>query len=188
MAIPGTYHLANNPRLYEPQRTNNFELHVTGLENLIPVSNTELDTNVISNGSEVLRLSVQVTTEPSFNQNVIDLPYGNNTIKFAGKPTFKDLNITLNDYIGADTKNIILAWQRLSYDVRTQKIGRASDYKKTAYLIEYTPDYNEIVRTWRIIGCWLSSVDFGDFSMDGSDKKMITGTVTYDYAYPEREE
>lgn len=183
--VPGTYHLADNPELYEPQRNNNFELQITGIEDLKKVSKSALDSDAgIVNGSDLLRLSVDGTSVPSFSQEVIPISFGNNKIKFAGVPTFNDSTLKVVDYIGAGAKDVLLAWQSLSYNARTQKVGLAKDYKKTAYLIEYTPDY-QVVRTWKIIGCWISSLEFDEFSYGSNEKKMVNAKITYDYAYPE---
>lgn len=183
----GAYHLANNKELYEPQRKNNFELQVTGLDNLANIYNTEFDNKVITNASEVIRVSLAKGFVPSFAQQPIKIGYGNNDIKFAGKPEWNDGDITLNDYIGAQTKEVLLAWQRLSYNPRTQKVGRAKDYKKTAYVVETAPD-GEIVRTWRVEGCWIKDLKFDEYSMDDSGKQQMTASISYDYAYPEVDE
>jgi sugar lactone lactonase YvrE len=70
------------------------------------------------------------------------------------------------------------------YDAATDTIGWAADYKKTGIVYEFSPD-GSVVRTWRLEGCWPSSVAFGEFSNDGADKKTITITVTYDKAFRE---
>lgn len=183
----GAYHLANNPELFEPQRKNNFELQVTGLDNLADIYNTEFDTKTIKNAAEVIRLSLAKGFVPSFAQSPIKIGYGNNDIKFAGKPEWNDGDFALNDYIGAATKEVMLAWQRLSYDPKTQKVGRAKDYKKVAYLVETAPD-GEIVRTWKVLGCWIKDLKFDDYSMDESGKQQMTASISYDYAYPEVDE
>lgn len=180
---PGAYHLADNPRLYEPQRSNNFELHVTGLDNLTSV----YEGIGIKNAGEVIRLSVSKVGMPSFQQGIIQVRYGNNIIKFAGTPDFTNTEIQLNDYIGADTQDILKAWQSLSYNVKTQKVGKAANYKKEAYLMEYTPDY-ELVRTWKLVGCWVANLTFDDYSYDATEKKMMSATIAYDYAYSEKPE
>ena len=105
-------------------------------------------------------------------------------MKAAGKPNFADGSIEVHDYIGADTKSVLMAWQNLSYNVLTERVGRMSDYKKTCYLIEYTPDYR-IVRTWKIYGAWVSGLSEGEFNMDDGNKKTITATITFDKAVME---
>lgn len=173
----GAYHLASQPHLYEIQRTNNFELLVYGLENLVSVG----DYKKINNAQEVLRIAVTETSVPHFSQSPITVKRGNSAIKYAGVPEFGSGTIVINDYIGASAQEVLLGWQNLSYDVKTEKVGLVSDYKKEARLVEYTPDYQK-VRSWVLHGCWVSEISEGNFSSEGNDKRTITATIQYDWA------
>ena len=126
----------------------------------------------------------RITKAGSMVVNGQSVNYGNSVMKAAGKPTFSDGTLVVNDFIGADTKSVLMAWQNLSYNVRTDKVGRMADYKKNCYLQEYTPDW-QLVRTWRLIGCWVSGLSEDQFSHDSSDKKTISATITFDKAYME---
>ena len=179
----GTYYLADNPKYYEPQRSNNFIFYVkfpagyfTGL---IPQNKY-----AEANAETVLKLSVNDAFVPHFAiSNPVVIKRGNNEMKFAGTPTFSSGQIKFDDFIGAGTKDILLAWQRKCYDPETEKVGLASDYKQNAWLIEQTPDY-QTVRSWRIAGCWISELNEDNYSHDSNDKHSITATVQYDKAYP----
>lgn len=179
-AAHGTYVLADNSKLFEPQRTNNFEFVVTDLDNIMRagVLGNE-DSARLVNAQEMLRLSVISAPIPHYSQEVINIQRGNSTVKAAGKPSFSNGQLVCNDFIGADTKAVIMAWQNLSYNVTTEKVGLMSDYKKDAYLIEYTPD-NQEVRRWRLHGCWISGVTEGGFSNESPGKNNITVTVEFD--------
>lgn len=177
----GTYHLADNPKLYNPQRGNNFEFIVTGIDDLLRAGTAEAEDSRISKGQEVLRLSVVKTSIPNFSQSVIEIKRGNTILKAAGVPTFSEGSLEVNDFIGADTKSVLMAWQRLSYDVTTEKVGAMEDYKKDCTLVEYTPDYKQ-VRYWDLKGCWVSEITEGDFDMGDGDKKTITAKIIYDRA------
>lgn len=176
----GAYHLADNPELYDVQRENNFEFIVTDIDDLVNVANG----NVIPNAQTTLKFSVVSTSVPMFTQEVITVKKGNSTIKLAGVPTFGEGRLTVNDFIGADTKSALMSWQNLSYNVETEKVGRAADYKKTCYLIEYTPDYKQ-VRTWKLYGCWVAGLQNGDFNNENSGKKTVEATISYDKAVME---
>ena len=175
----GTYYLADNPNLYEIQRSNNFEFVVTGIEDLVRVG---LNAGTIKNAQEVLRLSVSSAEVPHFTQNAIPVKRGNSTMKFAGVPEFKAGSITVTDYMGADTKGIVMAWQNCAYDVMTEKVGLASDYKKDAYLIEYTPDHQK-VRQWVLRGCWVSGIQEDAFNSESNNARKITVNIEYDKGY-----
>lgn len=181
----GSYHLADNPELYESQRDNNFEFIVTGIDNILRVGAEPGDTSPnIENASQTLRFSVVSSSVPMFSQEVLSIRRGNSIMKFAGAPTFSEGTLVVNDYIGADTKSALMAWQNLSYNVKTEKVGNMKDYKKMCYLCEYTPDY-KLVRTWKMLGCWVSGLTESDFSMDSAGKKTISATISFDKAFME---
>jgi len=178
----GTYHLADNPQIYEIQRSNNFEFILTDLDGLIRTGTQGTEDNAtFKNAQEVLKISVLSSSVPHFSQGVIELKRGNSTIKYAGVPTFGAGSVVFQDFIGADTQGILDAWQALSYNVLTQKVGTADKYKKDAYLIEYTPDYKK-VRQFRLHGCWISELSEDTFSHEDNNKHTITATIQYDRA------
>lgn len=178
----GTYHLADNPNLYEIQRSNNFEFIVTDIDGILRAGMQGDETYArINNAQEVLRMSVDSAFVPHFTQSTISVRRGNNELKFAGIPSFSSGQLTLNDYIGADTKAVLMAWQHLSYDVYTEKVGLVEDYKKDCYLVEYSPDY-QMVRRWILHGCWISNLNEGDFSAQSNGTHQIQVTIEYDRA------
>lgn len=182
----GTYHLGENPQLYSPQRANNYEFIVTNLDGILRPGATGNESNaVFRNAQEILRVSVSQAFVPHFTQEVVEVKRGNSTLKFAGVPTFDGGDLQFHDFIGADTKEILMAWQHLSYNVYTEKVGSldvpAQYYKKDAYLIEYTPDYRK-VRQWVLKGCWISSISEDGYDNYNGDKKMVSCTISYDTA------
>ena len=178
----GTYYLADNPNLYEVQRANTFEFVVVGLDNIQRAGALGVeDSGTIANAGEVLRLSVSSAFVPHFSQQPIEVRRGNSTVKFAGTPSFEGGSLRVIDYIGADSKSVLMAWQALSYNTTTEKIGLVSDYKKDAWLIEYTPDYQE-VRRWRLHGCWVSNITEDEYSADSNEKHTLNVTIQYDRA------
>lgn len=181
----GAYRIADNPTLYEPARTNNFELVITGLDDLLsagadPATASEGD--YIKNAQETIRLSVLSSSVPHFELGTIDVERGNSTVHFAGKPTFNTQELVVNDYIGARTKDALMAWQALAYDVMTEKVRLASNYKKDVTLYEYTPDYETVIRYWEIKGAWISNLAEDGFSNETNEKKTVTATIVYDRA------
>lgn len=175
----GTYYLTDNPKHYEIQRTNNFMFYVQGLSKSFSIANNRYAEN---NADDVIKLSVSKASVPHFEQSVITVKRGNNAMKFAGVPEFSSGSIALNDYIGAGTKDVLMAWQHQAYDVRTEKVGLAADYKRDAYLLEYTPDY-QLVRTWKLMGCWISGLSEDDYNHDSAEKHQINATIQYDKAW-----
>ena len=184
----GTYHLADNPQLFEPARTNNFEFIITGIDSLLYAglnADTAAESDYITNGQEMIRLSVVSSSVPHFELGVIDVKRGNNTMHAAGVPTFENHTLVVNDFIGARTKDILLAWQAQAYDVATEKVHRMPNYKKDCTLVELAPD-GEMIRYWDMKGCWISGVSEGEFSNETNDKRTVSATIIYDKAIPHR--
>lgn len=192
-----TYHLSGNPALYEPSRNNAFEFLLTGLANSQALSRlfaagvnraTASESDYIADTAtvqDVIKLSVAEASVPHFDLDVIEIRRGNSTMKFAGTPSFSEGSLKCNDYVGARTKDILLAWQALAYDVEDDVVHLAGDYKFDCQLVEYSPDFSKIIRTWKIIGCWVKSLSEGSFSHETNDKRSIDVTFVFDRAIPE---
>lgn len=184
----GTYHLSNNPALYEPSRNNAFEFLITNFDPLL-VAGKDDDTataaDYLAGAQEVIKLSVSEASIPHFDLEVIEVKRGNSTMKFAGAPTFSEGSIKCNDYVGAKTKDYLLAWQALAYNVQADVVELAGKYKHDCTLVEYAPDYSKVIRKWTLKGCWVKSLSEGSFSHDSYDKRSIDVTIVYDRAIPE---
>lgn len=182
----GVYHLADNPKSYQPVRTNNFRFIVTGLDRLLRVGGDANDANdYITNAQEVLDFSVVQFDPPHFGQDEIQVSRGNSTIYFAGKPTFNASKLVINDFAGADGKSILEAWQALSYDVINDTIQSSDKYKVNAMVLEYLPD-NTLVRYWELIGCWVKNLTEDGYNAESSDKKTVQADIRFDRAIPHR--
>ncbi len=182
----GVYHLSDNPELFEISRDNNFEFIVTDIDGILKAGMTgEEEDAYITNAQEMLRLSVNGSSIPHFSQSPIPVKRGNNTLNYAGVPSFDSHSIQVIDFIGADAKTILMSWQNLSYNIETEKVGLITDYKKDCWLLEYSPDY-QLIRKWKLYGCWVSSIKESNFNADANGKRQIDVTIVYDKAALDR--
>ena len=174
----GTYHISTDIQNYETARSNFFSLIIEDLDELLypefSYNNQNSENEYVTGlkygkrtGQEVIKLSINKAFIPHFSLGVIEVKRGNSIVKFADTPTW-DGNKTLEfqDFVGLETKTVLMAWQALAYDVMTDTQGRAGDYKldlngqkisrkgykKNCTLVEYTPDF-QVVRYWKLIGC-----------------------------------
>lgn len=179
----GAYHMIGDDS-YEPQRNNNFEIHIYELNNLVYVDGSN-NNNPINqtNAQECLTLSAVSVGALNQEVSIIEVPYGNTKVKYAGLPSVGNSDIVYNDYIGKDTERIINAWHGLVFNPETEKIGRASEYKKPAILIETAPDGSSS-RVWQLRGCFPSTVNYGDYDYNGGAVRQIRMTLTYDAMVP----
>ena len=183
-----TYHLTSDPALYEPSRNNTFEFLCTNFGKLLAAGKTDdtaSDADYIGDVQEVIKLSVAEASIPHFDLSVVEVKRGNSTMKFAGTPTFSEGSIKCNDYVGARTKDLLLAWQALAYNVSADVVELAGNYKHDCTLVEYAPDYSRVVRKWTLKGCWVKSLSEGSFSHDNHDNRTVDVTIVYDRAIPE---
>lgn len=176
------YHIAANQNLFETQKTNAFKFIVTGLDPLT----SPITGKIIPNASDVLKQSTFSFDPPSFSQAPIEVRIGNTVNKTAGTPVFSDGAINLHDFVGVETYNILYAWQSLSFNIKTGRVGLANEYKKTAYLLEYTTDFSKVVRVWKLSGVWVSGLKKDGFNnADAASEVRIQCTLSYDWAEPE---
>lgn len=186
-----TYHLSTGThRTYQPAKGNFFEFIVEDLGDLLkPGVEEELaqDSDYITNGQEVIRLTISKAGIPHFSLNDIEVRKGNSVVHYAGVPTFDETSIEVDDMIGAQSKAVLEAWQNRAYNVVTDKGGRAVDYKRNATMIEYTSDHVR-VRSWKLLGCYIREVSEDDYDKETDDLRRVTATIRYDRAIPEIEE
>lgn len=176
------YHLAVAPDSFETQKSNAGKFIVMGLDNLTDPITGQL----IPNASDILKQSIFSFEAPSFQQAPIEVRLGNTSVKTAGTPTFADTTINLHDFVGIDTYNVLYAWQALSFNIKTGRVGLAKDYKKTAYMIEYSTDFSRVIRVWKLYGVWVTNLrkDGFDVSQNANEVK-IQCSLSYDWAEPE---
>lgn len=182
-------HISTNLANYEAARTGFFSLLVDDIDNIIKAtySGDRNDPSAVPNGDkiknaqEILKLNVVKAPVPHFSLKSEAFRRGNDVVKFATVPDFKDGSIVVDDVVGLDTKSILMAWQALAYNVHTRKGGRMKDYKKNCTLIEYTQDFEQ-VRSWTLYGCWISDINEGDFDKENDGKRQLTAKIEYDRA------
>lgn len=179
-------HISTNLANYEAARTGFFSLIVDDIDNIINAAfsgNAEeaAASDRIARAQETLKLNVIKAPVPHFSLEVLKYKRGNDTVNFAGVPTFESGNIVVDDVVGLDTKSILMAWQALAYNVYTRKGGRMKDYKKNCTLVEYTQDFEQI-RSWTLYGCWISNITESEFDKENDGKRQITAKIEYDRA------
>ena len=183
-------HIADNPQLYTPARSNNFEFIITGevLNNLLKagvdyaVANED---DYITNAQDVLRFSVAECPIPNYEINTIEIKTGNLTTKFAGTATFPSGTLKFHDFIGAKSKEVLYALQAKAVNIANGGgVAPKEEYSFIGQLIEYNTDFSKILRTWELRGCWVKGVSESPFQYESDDKRMVDVTIEYDRAIP----
>lgn len=180
-----TYHLSSIHRDYQPAKVNFFELIIEDFGDLLKPSvdeNTASSEDYLTNYQESIRLTVSKFTPPSYELNDITVRKGNSEVHYAGTPTWSSSSLTVDDMIGAETKTILEALRDQAYDVQSDKARRASNYKHTYTVIEYTADH-EKVRTYKLIGAWVKSVSLPEYDKTSDSLVEVSASIVYDRAY-----
>ncbi len=210
-------------RKYEPQTQNTFSFqflfdpgqvaYIATAANIQASSITGAETidatnyaNGLAQINEILNSSMQGITSPTKTIAQIVIDFFNTQVKFAGKPTYSDANITLNTLIGLGSKNVLSAWSDICLNDRTLAGGWARTepnfsvpprggmtasqyldvlfshigYKVDGILLECARD-GTIVNQWDYIGMWVSRFTPGSYTMAGaSTPSQVTATITVD--------
>ena len=178
--------ISENLSSYEAARSGFFILVVDGLDDLLKpdyrgeAENAE-DSDRIKKAQETLKLSVTKCSVPHFEIATNEYRRGNDVVKFAGVPTWNGGTITVADYVGLDTKSLLMSWLYKAYNPHTRKGGRMKDYKKTATLCEYTQDY-ELIRTWTIEGMFITKITEDDFDKENDGPRKLNVEFVFDRA------
>ena len=163
ITVLGANHLASQG--WELQRKNTFEIIVSGIDN------TE----------RLLTMSVVSGDLPSDSNQVIEVKYGNSSVKIAGQYSINNGTLVLRDFLEKDTEAMVEKWREKVYNKRTNAVNFAFDYWKTARIIQAAPDGTHI-REWKLFGVWPSAVSYGSLSQNDSEVKEISITLEYNRA------
>lgn len=187
----GTNHMGKK-LAYEPQRLYNFELQIVGLDQLYTADLTGTgdysgtSTQMIHFGSAAERILVACSSfsVPNTEFGMIEIPHYNNTTKYAGKVSFGDATLKIEQYLGSFTEQIMTTWARCVYDPVTQNIGYKNDYAKDMYVIQYDSK-GGTPRVWKMENAWPAVLPGADWDYNSSDRRQITYTIKCDRCVPD---
>lgn len=194
-----TKHLINDA-MFEPQHTNNAYIHfdLSKLKSIygkeLAAAESDYTAGAATGGNKgssfkydatnILRIALDTFDMPGQTNETIVIRVVNDTIKFAGGTTYNDIDVSLTDWLGADSEYLVASWDGLRYNPRTHKMGRAYQYKLDGWIVQYSPD-GTLKRNWKLVGCFIDNVKYGSYrrSESGSERK-ISFTLHIDQAYP----
>lgn len=162
--------LGQQAGLFEPQRQSSFaiELHLEGVGVYNPLT---------------FQIALQSSNLPTMTIEEVELNLWNVKRYVAGKATYESIPLVCKDMVDVGIAHTLDAWQRQVYDPRTDQIGLARFYKKTANLIMFAAN-GYYIRNWTLIGCWPQSINHGALDMSSSEPVQIEATLRYDKAIP----
>jgi hypothetical protein len=111
----------------------------------------------------------------------------NSMIKYAGKPTWQSMSITIRDDVGGLVTNLVGEQLQKQFDFFEQASAAAGiDYKFQTRL-EMLDGGNgahdpNILETWLISGCYLQTVNYNELAYAESTPMEIALTIEFDNA------
>lgn len=124
---------------------------------------------------------------PSVSFDPIEIPIYNSRVYLAGKPVWAEVTCMLRDDAGGEVSKRVGEQMQKQYDFFEQSSASSGiDYKFTTVL-EILDGGNgtntpNILETWEMYGCYLSTTDYGDNNYATNDPVTVSLTIRYDNA------
>jgi hypothetical protein len=141
----------------------------------------------VTQPSTELTKQVMDFKRPSVSFDPIEIPIYNSKVYLAGKPTWAEVTCQLRDDSGGEVSKRIGEQMQKQYDFFEQSSASSGiDYKFTT-LLEILDGGNgtntpNILETWEMYGCYLSTADYNDVNYATNDPATISLTIRYDNA------
>jgi hypothetical protein len=120
-------------------------------------------------------------SRPTITQSDVEIPFLNTSTYVLGRFLWEAIDVTFRDAIGPSTTQAIMEWVRLGSESITGRQGYAAGYKRDVYLEMLDPT-GVVVEKWELQGTMLTTVNFGDLSMDDDGIADVSATLRFDRA------
>jgi hypothetical protein len=125
-------------------------------------------------------------SRPSLDFNEVALHRYNSVAYVAGKHSFGDLSLTVEDDVTSSASAVIqeqLQRQQWLIGVEGQWLataGEGSLYKFVTYLDQLDGN-DQVIERWVYEGCWIKSSNYGELDYSSSDQVTISLTIRFDH-------
>ena len=132
-----------------------------------------------------LDLTRQVATcgRPQLEHEETPIHSYNNIMYVSGKPSWQTISITVRDDISNSVSTLIQAQMQKQMNHFDQTSPAAGiNYKFTTTIETLDGGNVNVLESWYLEGCWITSFEFDDFDYASSDIVMISLTMRFDNA------
>lgn len=130
-------------------------------------------------GGGAIELALDASSLPTHMVEQIELNYLNETRWVAGRANYEQIPLVLKDMVDVGVASACKEWFNQVHNPATHKVGLARDYKKIADITLIAPD-GTYERTWRLHGCWPTSISYGQLDMNGNDIVKLEMNLRFD--------
>lgn len=143
-----------------------------------------------ANDSKNLSMQAVNVTRPNLQFEEIPVHRYNSTAYVAAKHSWQPMTLTLEDDVTGLASQVI----QDQLEIQQKLIGADGPFMEsaataTAYKFNTTLDMldggSRVLERWKIEGCWLTSVDYGNGDYSVSEASQITMNVRFDHARQE---
>ena len=141
----------------------------------------------VSNNTVEMTKQVVDIKRPSVNFAPITIDVYNSKVYLAGKPEWTEITVNLRDDAGGNVSKMVGEQLQKQFDFMEQASAASGiDYK---FVLRYEvldggngANQPNVLETWELYGCMLTTVDYGDMNYSSNDPVAIALTVRYDNA------
>lgn len=139
--------------------------------------------STIGISSTNIELAVRSFPMPKRGLGQLTINHLNETRKYAGLPTYDNLDFTFYDFIDIDIARDLQKWWKAVHNEVNGKTGWARAYKVTGFLNQYGPN-GQYDRIWLAKGMFPINFDPGSMDQSSDSEVQISISVSVDKAYP----
>jgi len=141
----------------------------------------------VTQPSTELTKQVMDFKRPSVTFQPIEIPIYNSKVYLAGKPEWAEVTCQLRDDSGGEVSKRIGEQMQKQYDFFEQSSASSGIDYKFQTILEILDGGNgtnvpNILETWELYGCYLSTTDYNDVNYATNDPVTINLTIRYDNA------
>jgi hypothetical protein len=142
----------------------------------------------IGNGRKATQITRQVVsvTRPALDHEDITIDAYNSKIRMAGKHTWQDVTLVVRDDVNGEVAKFLGEQLNKQVDHNDQSSALAGESYKFTMKVELLDGSNEdngnALESWKLVGCFIPSIQYGDLNYATSDVVQITATIRYDNA------
>lgn len=137
--------------------------------------------------SQPVSMQAKSVVRPNLSFEEIELHRYNSRAWVAGKHTWTEMEIVLEDDVTSTASTVIQAQlQRQKWLIGAEgqwlaAAGEGSLYKFVTYL-DMLDGNDQVVEKWTVEGCWIKTADYGNVDYTANEAVTITMSVRYDHA------
>ena len=141
----------------------------------------------VSNSTTELTKQVADIKRPNVNFNPITIDVYNSKVYLQGKPEWQETTVNFRDDATGAVSKLVGQQIQKQFDFLEQSSAPSGIDYKFQLIFDMLDGGNgnttpNVLETWELDGCFLSSVDYGEMAYNTSDPVMIACNIKFDNA------